>query len=386
MTNPSTKKTDFAILGGGAAGLSMFCHLHKSGLLENKQCLIIEPLKKTDHDRTWSFWERTPGPFEHIVHHRWSSIGIHNHQHSATYSLAPLEYKVIFSSDFYRYCNQLIDSLPNVQRIQQSATTLYTNKGAPHFTVGNQPYIADYAFSSLPKPLDYRKVTQPYLDQHFRGWFIRTQKDCFDPNHATIMDFRTKQNEETRFFYVLPTTKREALVEIAIFSNQHLTSAHYDQLITDYLSTHWALTDNYEIYHTEQGVIPMTTYPYPYIDGHLFNIGLGGGFARPSTGYTFYNLQRCCAEIVKAIKHNQKPSAKPWPKRHLLYDATLLNILQKNTIPGEYLFPDLFAKNPTSRVLDFLNAETTLIHELQLMSTTQIGVFGKSFIQQFFQK
>lgn len=60
---------DYAILGGGAAGLSLLCHLQKAGLAEGTRILVVEPEQKNSHDRTWSFWEREPGPFEEIVYH-----------------------------------------------------------------------------------------------------------------------------------------------------------------------------------------------------------------------------------------------------------------------------------------------------------------------------
>lgn len=375
---------DFAILGGGGAGLSMLCHLHWHGLLKDKQVVIVDPEVKTAHDRTWSFWEKGTGPFESVVCHEWTSIGVHNDERSDQYQLSPFGYKMIISSDFYRFCNELIDRLPNVQRLLTKATDINElPSGKIVFNAASQTYHANFAFSSLPKPVDYREIKQPYLDQHFRGWFIRTEKHCFDPGHATLMDFRTNQHRETRFFYVLPISETEALVEIAIFSNDHLNQRQYDQLIGDYLTKHWPQTGKYEIYHSEQGVIPMTTYPYPHVQGRLIHLGMGGGFARPSTGYTFYNIQQRCADIARQLKKSGNvQNQKAWPSRHLVYDATLLSILSRSSIPGAELFPNLFGSNPTARVLDFLNGETTIIEELKLMSTTNITVFGKSFLRE----
>lgn len=383
MNTPLAKKVDYAILGGGGAGLSMLCHLYWAGALDGKEVLIVDPQIKTAHDRTWSFWERGTGPFESVVYHQWSSIGVHNHQDSQKHILEPLKYKVILSKDFYHFCNKLIDQLPNVNRIIGKASSVKATHESVHFTINNELYQSDWAFSSVPKNIDHQKIKQPYLDQHFRGWFIRTPKDCFDPDHATIMDFRTNQCGETRFLYVLPLTPNEALVEVAIFSNTHLDTTAYDTIIADYLDEHWPEAQNYKVYHTEQGVIPMTTYPYPLKQGRLLHIGLGGGWARPSTGYTFYNIQKQCAAIARSLVTSSNiPEQSAWPYRHLLYDGTLLSILASNKIPGALLFPNLFAANPTVRVLDFLNGETNMLEELKLMHTTNISVFGKAFIQQ----
>lgn len=390
---------DYAILGGGAAGLSLLCHLQRAGLTNGARILIVEPEQKNKHDRTWSFWERNPGPFEEIVCHRWTTIGVHNDTSQRTYQLPPLEYKQIKSNDFYAYCDHLIQSLPNVTRINARAEHIQPQENQVHFSVNGQLYAANWAFSSLPHPVSHNKIKQPYLDQHFRGWFIKTEQEVFDPAHATLMDFRTPQHGETRFLYVLPTSTTEAMVEVAIFSNNHLQKEAYDNIIGDYLRQHWHLSHReatsallsspangyFEVSHTEQGNIPMTTYPFPRQNGHLIYIGLGGGYARPSTGYTFYNMQRQLADLVQQLTTTNTTALnanKPWSTRHMLYDATLLDILQRNTLPGAELFPELFHKNPTPRVLDFLNGNTSLLDELQLMATTNIAVFGAAFTRQ----
>ncbi|MEM9835901.1 MAG: lycopene cyclase family protein [Bacteroidota bacterium] len=402
------KQYDYAILGGGGAGLSLLCHLHREGALQSKRLVIIEPQQKTKHDRTWSFWEEGVGPFESIVQHQWKSLGVHNDHHQATYPLTQFSYKLIRSSDLYAYVDDLLRELPNVDRISAYATNITPSESGVTFTAGDEEYSATWAFSSLPHELRHNEIEEPYLDQHFRGWFIRTEQPTFDPDHATLMDFRTPQYDETRFFYVLPTSPTEAMVEIAIFSNTHLRREAYDQAITNYLSEHWNLlaapgskkdccSDTplwgepkaggacyFEVYHTEQGVIPMTTYPYPRQHGRLLHIGLGGGYARPSTGYTFYNMQKKLRTLAQDLANEsaQVRGHRPWPKRHILYDATLLDILDKGRLMGADVFPDLFRRNPTARVLRFLNGETSLMEELQLMSTTHIPTFARAFVAQ----
>ena len=47
------------------------------------------------------------------------------------------------------------------------------------------------------------------------------------------MDFRVEQDDETRFFYVLPFNEREALVEIAIFSGEIPDPSFYDPFIKE---------------------------------------------------------------------------------------------------------------------------------------------------------
>lgn len=388
------QRYDYAILGGGAAGLSLLCHLHWSGALKGKSVLLVEPETKNRHDRTWSFWETTPGPFESIVSHRWSSIGVHNDRYEQDYTLSPYTYKVIQSPDFYQFTAGVIKEISGLDRLSARAEHIRSDKNGVSFYAEEELYAADWAFSSLPHPVNHRQIKAPYLDQHFRGWYVRTDRITFDPDHATLMDFRTPQEGETRFLYVLPLSEREAVVEVAIFSNNHLRAEAYDNIIADYLLDHWKLLPlgddgsrknhgRYEVYHTEQGVIPMTTYRYPQREDRLLHIGLGGGHARPSTGYTFYNMQRLLGELAGRMAKGENPSlTSPWPRRHLLYDATLLSILQSGDLSGADLFPDLFMRNPTERVLRFLNGETSLMAELKLMSTCDLPAFSSAFVRQ----
>lgn len=373
---------DIAVLGGGLAGLSLLYHLLKADKLIGRRVLLVDPEgKKSAHDRTWSFWEAEPGPFEDLVYHSWTTVTVHDATRNLVCPLHPYTYKLIRSTEFYEFTNAAIDASGAVTRLTGFAEDILPSETGVAFRVGEDRYHVGRAFSSLPLHLRPRQIDQPYLDQHFRGWYIRTQEDVFDPSVAAMMDFRTPQHDETRFLYVLPFTKRRAIVEVAIFSNDHLHTEEYDDIISTYIKDYWTQGD-YEIEHQEAGNIPMTTYPFPRQDGNLIYIGLRGGAARPSTGYTFYGLQR---QLMALAENFPGDVPKPWRSRDLLYDATILRILQDRSLPGDQVFTDLFERNPTGRLLTFLNGQSSFTQELALMSTTEIGEFGKSFVKEAFR-
>ncbi|NJC27387.1 lycopene cyclase family protein [Neolewinella antarctica] len=375
------KEYDIAVLGGGLAGLSVLYHLIKAGKLEGKKALLVDPEgRKSAHDRTWSFWETEPGPFEAQVFHRWHEVTVHDRDRDLNCKLHPYVYKLIRSSEFYAHVNMVIDDSGAVTRIEQVASDVEGHSDKVTFRVGEEAYQVNHAFSSIPLHLRPRQIKEPYLDQHFRGWYVKTEEEIFDPGVAALMDFRTPQENETRFLYVLPFSKTEAVVEIAIFSNVHLKMEEYDRLIGNYIKEHWTVQP-YTIEHYENGNIPMTTYPFPRWDGNLIYIGLRGGAARPSTGYTFYGLQRQLVELADSFPATPP---KPWRNRDIMYDATILRILQDNRLPGDQVFTDLFQRNPTPRLLSFLNGESTVGQELALMSTTNIAQFGRSFVSEIF--
>ena len=72
-------------------------------------------------------------------------------------------------------------------------------------------------------------------------------------------------------------------------------------------------------------------------------------------------------------------------KRFKFYDTTLLNILANNKMPGDKIFADMFQKNPTERVLRFLDNESTLEDEINLMATLPKGVFMKAALNEIFK-
>ncbi|MEO0626271.1 MAG: lycopene cyclase family protein [Bacteroidota bacterium] len=398
------KRYQYAVIGGGAAGLSLVYNLIKEDVLNAEHRLVlVDPEIKKGHDHTWCFWEKGNGPFESIVQHTWSHLNLHSHHEDLALPLNKYRYKTIFSNDFYDYVNRIIGDNPYVDRLVTVAEQIEVGESEISFTADGQPYRAAWGFSSLFNDVDLRgpkhisqvgnrqklvdkyQLKAPYLDQHFRGWFIQTHEDIFDPDWATLMDFRTDQPKgETRFFYVLPISPNRALVEMAIFSNEVWPISRFDQVIEEYIHKYWTPKGSYEVYHTEDGLIPMTTHSFPQRQGRLLFIGLRGNQGRPSTGYAFYNMQGRLSELAKRIKENPEKleMPRPWPRRHLLYDATLLRILEREIMPGAQVFMDLFRQNPTDRLLAFLNGETNFGAELKLMSSTRIRTFAPGFVRE----
>ncbi|MEM8585065.1 MAG: lycopene cyclase family protein [Bacteroidota bacterium] len=403
-----TKHYQYAVIGGGAAGLSLIFQLiRQEALNDSHRLVLIDPDVKQGHDHTWCFWEKGEGPFEEIVHHSWSHLNLHSHKEDLSLPLNKYRYKTIFSTAFYDHINQLIGDHPYVDRIIGRAEHIRPGNEGVTFKADGHEYQSRWAFSSLVNDLDLRgpkhatqarnrqrmvdkfNLKAPYLDQHFRGWFIKTRRDIFDPNCATLMDFRTEQpHGETRFFYVLPFAPDRALVEMAIFSNEVWPVDRFDRAIGQYIDQKWTPDGSYDIYHREDGLIPMTTHTFPQRQGPLIYIGLRGNHGRPSTGYAFYNMQGQVRELVRRLKECPEKLIipRPWPKRHLLYDATLLRILENGVMPGSKVFMDLFRQNPTDRLLAFLNGETNLSSELKLMSSTRIRTFAPGFVKELLIK
>ncbi|MEM1214271.1 MAG: lycopene cyclase family protein [Bacteroidota bacterium] len=373
MSNNSSSY-DFIVAGAGAAGRSFVYHLLQTPLRDSRILLLDRDPKNTE-DRTWCFWEAEEGPFQRIVHHQWRHLWFHNQQFSRELDIDPFRYKMIRSLDFYQYTDRVFAQFPNVvhQRADISAIQQATDKVKVRTT--DHVYEGRWCLDSLPT-VKIDKEKSHYLDQHFRGWFIRTERAAFDPTVATLMDFRVPQGGDFRFVYVMPTSPHEALVEYTLFSNEHLTTAQYDAGIHDYLTQFCPKIGPYEVVRTEQGNIPMTDFQFPNGTERILKVGAAGGDTRASTGYTFVNIHRRVGAIVRALVNNQPIPAPSFSRqRHQLYDSLMLRVLQHQRYPGDQLFGQLFEKNPPKRLLRFLNGESHLGEEIALMSTTPIPVF-----------
>lgn len=378
-----TNTYDYIITGGGAAGRSLICRLLNSAL-RDKKILLIDRQPKRENDRTWCFWEKEAGFFEDVVFHSWDELWVHTDRISRLLPIQPYRYKLIRGIDFYQYTDEIIDRAPNVERYYGAVKSLRTDGRRVIVQVDDRTFYGDWAFNSIFfGKIDKQEVN--YLDQHFRGWFIRAGKDIFDPEQATLMDFRTPQCDETRFLYVLPHSAREALVEVAIFSNNHLSAEAYDNILGDYIRQHYPQLTDFSIEQVETGNIPMTDFAFPAHEGRVIHLGMAGGDTRASSGYTFYNIQRRVEKIVELLKAGKAPiSGFNWSeKRASFYDTIMLRVLEQGYYPGDEIFEKLFVKNTPSTVLAFLNAESNVLLELQLVNTLPKSPFFRALIENF---
>ncbi|MFC1466476.1 MAG: lycopene cyclase family protein [Candidatus Brachytrichaceae bacterium NZ_4S206] len=368
---------DYIVAGAGAAGLSLVYHLNQAGLTD-KRILLLERAPKTANDRTWCFWEVGEGAFEPVVFRRWEHLAFYGEGFSTVLEVAPYRYKMIRGEDFYRFMAQWLDAQPNVTCAYAEVTGIETegDEAVVH-TRDGQSYRGAWAFNSLLLDPQVRQPRYHYLLQHFLGWVIQTPTPGFDPEIATLMDFRVDQANDTRFVYVLPFDAHTALVEYTVFSAELLPRSDYVRQLEAYINYQLRIT-NYETQHEEFGVIPMTDAPFPAQRGaRVINIGTAGGCTKPSTGYTFQRIQRRMQRIAQALKTTGRPfvTAPALHRRYELFDSALLNVLDEGRERGRRVFTDLFARNPPQRVFRFLDEDTTLLEDLQVMSSVNIPVF-----------
>lgn len=379
------KDYDYIIAGSGLAGLSLLYHVLQHDVLKTKKILVVDPMKKKDNDRTWCFWEKQQGPFESIVCHQWKTLRFFSHDVEREFEMENYRYKMIQSGDLYQLTQEHACGFPNVVFIHEKIFDIVEKDNLAIVKTDVKEYAADYVFNSTG--LFHPEMNeQNTLLQHFTGWYIKTAKPAFNSSIATLMDFRLNQKHGTTFMYVLPTKDNEALVEYTLFSEKVLKPEEYERELRRYIREDLKVED-YEITHTEFGVIPMSKAGFNRYQGknnRIINIGTAGGFTKPSTGYTFQFVQKHLEEVAICLKNNQSPAIKPtWTdKKFLWYDLTLLDVLMTGSLTGEKIFTSLFKKVKPERILAFLANDSGFWEEFKIRNAVPVIPFFLSGMKQ----
>jgi lycopene beta-cyclase len=351
------KSYDIIIAGGGAAGLSLACHLVQSPL-RDRRVLIVEQDAKDQNDRTWCFWTDGPTLFDNMVYRSWSQLQVLSEREAVTLDLHAYRYHMLRGIDFFRFARQALSASPNVHFRQGKVERIEDGDQQACVLVDEQCYAGTWVFDSLFnwsafKPDQHR---YHYLKQQFKGWEIETPEQAFNPQAATFMDFRTPQDKGMHFFYVLPFSERQALVESVLCASVPLSWETCEQALRLYLATILGIKV-YRIRREEQGISPLTDWPFPRQTGkRIMAIGTLGGQVKPSTGYAFQRIQQDSSAIVHSLLTVGHPfSVQPDPRRYRFFDSVMLEIMAHHGERIEPIFTTLFKRNPVERIFRFLD-------------------------------
>ncbi|MEU9324366.1 lycopene cyclase family protein [Streptomyces canus] len=382
-TNDDT--SDVVIVGGGASGLSLAHHLTATG---SSTVTVVEAPDgpRRPPERTWCYWERGSGDFTEAVSASWSRLRVHGADgRTITVDPSPLRYRMLRSTAFERLVHSRLARSPGSRVLRATADTVHdTADGAEvHCTTPDGRTLtlrARHVFDSRPPRSLPPARTQ--LMQHFRGWFVRTDAERFDPAVADLMDFRVPQPRHgLAFGYTLPLAPDRALVEYTEFSRAPLTTTAYEAALAHYCRDILGL-GAFTVESAEQGVIPMTDARFARRTGPaVFRIGAAGGATRPSTGYTFAAVQRQSRAVAAALRDGRAIVPAPHGRRALAMDAVLLRALDTGRVDGPGFFTGLFRRVPPERLLRFLDGDTSLSEEWGIGLRTPVGAMLRTAVE-----
>jgi lycopene beta-cyclase len=379
---------DIILAGGGLAGLTLAVELSKHDYFQDKSILILERDEKQRNDRTWCFWATEDELLPPVLFKSWSQCMFYGERLERALKMPPYRYCMIRGIDFYQWAAQEIARFPNIQRVQTNITQLDLD-GTVHTEAGK--FSAKWVFNSaitptqlvpeasslypqppfsLPHKVQEKTQKHTWFLQHFKGWIIETPNETFNPDKATLMDFRIEQKGDTRFVYVLPFSSTSALVEYTVFSPSLCSEAEYASELTAYIHQYLHISD-FTVKETEFGVIPMTDFAFrPTQQGNIIHIGTAGGFVKGSSGYAFKRTLRKLRAFAQDWAQKGAPDTRILHSeyRYRMYDSIMLRVLRDRLYPGSGFFTLLFRKQAAPIIFRFLDEESTFVEDLRVMS------------------
>ena len=377
------KHYNYIFAGAGLSALMTVYKMVKSGKFSDKAILLLDENPKKTNDRTWCFWEEKNETWDTIVTKKWNSALFANQNQSVNIDLTPNKYNQIRSVDFYNFVLNEISKHDNITFENQKVVDFEENEASIVLKTETDSFSCDQLFNSILNPFEVENQKQyPLLQQHFIGWFIESDQEVFNSEQATFMDFSVEQKGNTRFMYVLPTSKTEALFEYTLFSKSLLETKEYESEIEIYLKK--LGVTNYKIVEKERGSIPMTCFPFwKNNTKRLLNIGSAGGWTKASTGYTFKNADKKSTHLIQFLQTNTDFRQFHKINKFWFYDLLLLDILNRTNEMGSKIFSALFTKPNPQLNFKFLDEETTFAEDLQVIWKCPKPIFIRAFFRVF---
>lgn len=349
---------DIAILGGGCAGLSVAVRLAAAG----HSLRVIEPRLAYSEDRAWSFWRTAPDPFEDCVRTSWTTWDVTGPNGAVRRASRTLQYQTVGAGAFYDRAQALLDNARGAslslgtaaQKVAKTAQGWQIDTGAGAFT-------ARHVIDTRPP----KRV--PKYGQFFLGREIRTERPVFDPDVVQLMQFRPARSDGVDFVYILPYARDLALVEVTSFAPRSPGRDVFETWLAEEIDTLEA--GSHAVLREEHGALPMEVgFHDPAPDGCI-RMGLGGGAARPSTGYAFARIQRQADAVAQAFDTGSDvPGRLDGPFSRFM-DRVFLQVIQTMPDRGPALFESLFRNTAPDRLEHFLSGSFHPMDRLSVMTS-----------------
>ena len=392
------KHYNYIFTGSGLSALMTVYEMILSGEFKDKTILLIDENAKKTNDRTWCFWDEK-NLFEQVVSKKWNTALFADKNFKRELILEPYQYKMVKGLDFYKLIFDELSKHLNIHFVNQKVIDFEELGNHCVVKTDTETFKCNKVFNSIftqaQKSNDMElsvinpekvklQAKYPFLHQHFIGWFIQSKESVFNPNCATFMDFSVEQKGNTRFMYVLPTSENEALIEYTLFSKDLLPKEEYETEIKNYIEK-LGIT-NYELREKEQGNIPMTSYEFwKYNTKNIINIGSVGGWTKASTGYTFKNATKKSKALVQFLKTETDFRKFHKKDKFWFYDLLFLDVLNRRNDLGSEVFSALFKKGNPTLIFKFLDEETSLWEDLQVIWKCPKGLFVRAMFERIFK-
>lgn len=367
------ERYEYVILGAGCAGLSLCYYLLELGV--ETPILILDHKQSFADDRTWCFWDVEPTPFSHLAVHSWSAWSLKAEDATVLQTTDKYPYLCLTGADFYEHTLKYLADRGNVTlRLGEDIEGYKEHGDETYVKTSDGSYTARYVFDGRGLPqgsetFQRARDESSWLPQKFLGLRLRAEDEVFDPEVCTLMDFSVDQSRGLRFTYVLPFTKREALVENVYLSDPRVTAEEHRAEIATYLEDSYGLSpEDYTVEGEERGFIPMTDYRFDRRLGErAYSIGMLGGESRPSTGYTFLRIQRYCRRLAEGVVSGTEIPKQTDSRRYDLLDGVFLNFMLEQPEQCPAVYHRMFSNVPPEALIRFLTEKSSPFDDFKLV-------------------
>jgi lycopene beta-cyclase len=360
----------FAILGAGLAGLSLARAFARAGVRDRITVVDVKPAFRDD--RTWSFWDIDGNGDAGLAAGRWHAWQLIDARGAYVQRSEHAPYVALRSADFYESaCSEITEAGFEIALGERVADVTESERGCM-VTTSRRRFAADIVFDA--RGLSTAMVGASPVVQRFVGRRISTKRDAFEPGVATLMDVQDDTADGFHFYYVLPFTAREALVENTYFARAPIATARLEAELDAYVMRRYgrvlAGTDYREI-----GAIPMSAARASYTrTRRVVPIGLRGGCARPGSGYTFHRVAMQTAALAQAFAPHDAPlRERSFALAPPTCDAWLIAAARHapSLLPGA--FAKLFATTDGNRVARFMMDRAGALESFPVLAASALG-------------
>ena len=368
---------DLVIIGAGCAGLSL---AHRLIGTNYKVCILESSADINLKNKLWSFWDTYKTPYQDIIKKEWKSLVIKNENSLVDINCTKYKYKSLDSHVFNNFILNLINKNDNIDLITSSKVeSLSQGKTDVIVKTQNLELKCKHVFDSRPENI---KV---FMWQQFFGAYVETGKDIFDDEKAIFMEF-SKVEDKFHFIYLLPFSKREALIESTYFSQKKEEQYLDKKYIEEYMREKYNQPD-FQICKTEYGSIPMDTDIKNSSTKNITKIGSFSGTTRASTGYTFINIQKQVDNIIKHLPDIISKKSKIKKNYHSFLlrkmDKVFLEIVKQEPRQMKKALIKLFSSNNQDAQIRFLSDIPSTIDIVKILLLLPKKIFLKySFIHR----
>lgn len=381
---------DIIIVGGGLSGLSLAAAL-AAPAFSALRVLVLEQRHGYARDRTWSYWPSAHHAYSHLERMRWSRWRVSQGKRQSVH-VGASAYCSLDADAFYQAALGTIAAASNVEmRMGLKVHEILPGDGKntyPTVATDNQQLSAQWVFDARARAIHDRSA----MVQQFVGWEVETPVDVFDDSTVELMAFERK-NAGLHFFYVLPYSARNALVETTWIS----PAAHrpdFEHELQTYLQARLG-AQSYKRVYEERGALQLTGGPPVHAFDGVVPLGRRAGTLRAATGYAFLDTLAHTDGIASSLAQTLAGGAAlgTWTPPHFArgaadrwMDRVFLNVLQSDWAQSSLYFLLLFERVESDTLVAFLSGRSTWRQRAKVAWALPTWPFVKAAIANLVQR